>query len=167
MCLQACLPSWTKVMKRMSTVPMRFCKCPYLRGNHEGHLANTVHETRRFVHEKAVIDNCFFQLIPAMNPATVAGIGPLLGPFWPDSHQTEDGRAHIEGKLSIRQVERTVEEDSVIQNFRITAAETKCLGEWDAKARSRKTIRKSRMVQLFDGIERNFSKSRGDGRLGQ
>jgi hypothetical protein len=27
----------------------------------------------------------------AMYPATVAGIGP----FRPDSHQTEDGRAHI------------------------------------------------------------------------
>ena len=100
---------------------------------------------------------------PATNPATIAGIGPFLGPFWPDSggcnvvplkarladrtngknskyrishlilighsprmadrprnladrpcyldDQTEDGQTRIqfrfEGKLSIRQVERT------------------------------------------------------------
>jgi len=92
---------------------------------------------------------CFFQAIPAMNPATVAGIGPLLGPFWPDSHQTEDDRAHIEDKLSIRQVERTVEKDSVIQNFRITAPETKHLGERDGKARSPRIIRKPQMVPVI------------------
>ena len=72
-------------MKRMLAVSLRFHKCLYMRGVHKGHLANLVHENRRFVH----------QPIPAMNPAAVAGIGPFIGPFWPDSHQTEGGRAHV------------------------------------------------------------------------
>lgn len=132
--------------------------------------------------------------IPAMIPATVAGIGPFLGPFWPDSggcnavplkarladrtighnynyrisrlflfghslrmadrprnladrphcrdDQTEDGRARIESKLSIRQVERTAKVDSVIQDSRITDAQTKRLGEGYAEDKLRKGNRR-------------------------
>ncbi|MBN1458536.1 MAG: hypothetical protein JXA57_03305, partial [Armatimonadetes bacterium] len=81
----------------------------------------------------------FGQLIPAMNPAiipaTVAGIGPVIGP-------------RFENKLSLRQVGSTAE-DSVIQDFRITAAETKHLGEEYRKAWSGETIRKSQMVPVI------------------
>jgi hypothetical protein len=55
-------------------------------------------------------------------------------------YQTEGGYARtqcrLEGERSIRQLEHTAVEDSVIQTFRITAGETKSLGEGDQKARS-------------------------------
>ena len=107
----------------------------------KGHAVSDFFAARATHFEKAAVV-CFGQLIPAIIPATVTGIGPFFGPSWPDSHQAEDGRAHIgprfEGKLCIRQVERIAVEDSVIHDFRITAPETKCLGEGDAEAKSRK-----------------------------
>ena len=99
-------------MKRMLAVSPKLCNCSYLRGNQVYHMQRgelpwengNSHEARdlfaaRATHfENAAVD-CFGQLIPAMNPAitpaAVAGIGPFFGPFWPDSHQTEGGRAHI------------------------------------------------------------------------
>ena len=96
-------------MKRMVAVSLRPCNCANLRGNQIFHMQRgelpwekgKSHEARdlfvaRAAHfENAILENCFVQLVPAMNPAIVAGIGPFFGPFWPDSHQPEDGRAHI------------------------------------------------------------------------
>lgn len=66
------------------------------------HEARDLFVARAAHFENAILENCFEQLVPAMNPATVAGIGPLLGPLWPDSHQTKDGRAHIGCRSEVR-----------------------------------------------------------------
>ena len=69
-----------------------------LQGRRKRHESRDVSETlsRSVTHfEKTAIEHSSEQMIPAMNPAIVAGFGPKTGPQWPDSPGRDHHRRSI------------------------------------------------------------------------